>query len=71
MLAYFFGAFSGGYLAFLIGFKAFYVVSLFLIVVALYDFYKLRILALIRPGHKALTDLDAEFNTIFIPSRYS
>ncbi len=36
------GAISSGFIYFVIGFKVFYIVSSFLLVVILYDFYKLR-----------------------------
>lgn len=52
VFAYFLGGLCGGFFAIRIGFKAFYLVSMFLLAVALYDFYKLRIILWLYPDRK-------------------
>jgi uncharacterized membrane protein YoaK (UPF0700 family) len=55
--AYVTGAVCSGFLSLVAGFKVFYAVGLFLIIVTFYDFYKLRIGALIKTSQKPFVDL--------------
>lgn len=57
--AYFTGALCGGYLAFLISFKVFFAVGAFLLVVPLYDLYRLHIAPLFKTATGGLIEPEA------------